>query len=121
MGISLGCTRRIARGTVAAVTAVLALAFAPSVSAQVSEPAIRAEDARADVRYLASPELEGRGALTGGLDKAAAYIARRFAAAGLAPGGEGGTFFQTVDIPVPRRLGGGTRLALGGVPLALGT
>ena len=38
-----------------------------------------------DVRYLASDALEGRGTGTPGNDSAAAYIARRFAAAGLAP------------------------------------
>src|SRR3954470_13769334 len=39
----------------------------------------------ADVRYLASDALEGRGTGTPGNDSAAAYIARRLAVAGLAP------------------------------------
>jgi hypothetical protein len=38
-----------------------------------------------DVRYLASDALEGRGTGTPGNDSAAVYIARRFAAVGLAP------------------------------------
>ncbi len=38
---------------------------------------------RADARYLASDELEGRGTQTGGIDKAAEHIAREFAKAGL--------------------------------------
>ena len=39
----------------------------------------------ADVRYLAADSLSGRGIGTPGLDAAAAYIARRFEAAGLRP------------------------------------
>ena len=38
---------------------------------------------RADARYLASDELEGRGTQTAGIDKAAAHIEREFAKAGL--------------------------------------
>ena len=38
---------------------------------------------RADVRYLASDELEGRGTQTEGIDKAAEHIAQAFAKAGL--------------------------------------
>jgi len=38
---------------------------------------------RADARYLASDELEGRGTATNGIDKAADYIAREFGKAGL--------------------------------------
>jgi hypothetical protein len=40
---------------------------------------------RADIAYLASDALEGRGTGTPGNDSAAAYIARRFAALGLRP------------------------------------
>jgi hypothetical protein len=79
-----------------------------------------AADALADVRALAAPALEGRGALTPGLGEAARYVARRFAAAGLAPAGDGGTFFQGVEIPLPRRAAPETRLELGGAPLKLG-
>src|SRR3954468_4325680 len=100
-----------------ALAACAALAGAAGRAA-ASEPAIRAADALADVRFLAAPEMEGRGALTAGLGKAADYVARRFGAAGLAPGGDGGTFSQPVDIPVARRAGPRTRLALGGVELA---
>ena len=47
----------------------------------------RAEPAaiRADIAYLASDALEGRGTGTAGNDSAAAYIARRFRALGLTP------------------------------------
>jgi hypothetical protein len=47
-----------------------------------------------DVRYLASDALEGRGTGTPGNDSAAAYIARRLAAVGLAPAFGTGGFVQ---------------------------
>ncbi|MCC6349408.1 MAG: M20/M25/M40 family metallo-hydrolase [Candidatus Eisenbacteria bacterium] len=46
------------------------------------------------VRWLASPEREGRGVGTKGLDAAAEYIATEFRKAGLEPGGDGGGYFQ---------------------------
>lgn len=45
------------------------------------DPSLLAED----IRYLSSPELGGRGSGTPALDRAAAYIARRFAQAGVKP------------------------------------
>src|SRR5205814_9558661 len=54
----------------------------------VTPTSVDRADARslhADVAYLASDALEGRGTGTPGNDSAAAYIARRFAALGLRP------------------------------------
>jgi hypothetical protein len=63
-----------------------------------------AERLLADVRYLADDRLEGR--LTGspGADSAAAYIARRFAEAGLRPGPDGWfqDFTVSPDAPAAR-------------------
>ncbi len=49
------------------------------------------------IKVLASPAYEGR--LTGspGYDKAAHYVAAKFKAAGLKPGGDKGTWFQSVN------------------------
>ena len=47
------------------------------------------------VRWLAAPEREGRGVGTHGLDESADYIADLMKHAGLQPGGDDGTFFQT--------------------------
>jgi len=64
---------------------------------------IRGEALRAHMRFLANDRLEGRGTGTRGYDIAAAYVASQFEAAGLEPGGVGGTWYQ----PVPfRRLQG---------------
>src|SRR4051812_37086183 len=55
---------------------------------RASGPSVVAPDSariRADVEYLASDALEGRGTGTPGLDSAGAYAARRYAALGLRP------------------------------------
>ncbi len=52
-----------------------------------------AEQVAADITYLASDDLEGRGVGTSGLAKAADYLAERFAEIGLEPAGTNG-FFQ---------------------------
>ena len=51
------------------------------------------------LRYLADDLLEGRGTGTRGYDLAARYVASRFEALGLEPGGERGSWFQ----PLPLR------------------
>ena len=54
---------------------------------------------RDHVEFLASPDLKGRGLGSPGLDKAAQYVADRFKAYGLMPGGDGGTYFQRFTVP----------------------
>jgi Zn-dependent M28 family amino/carboxypeptidase len=60
--------------------------------------AIRAESIRADVGYLASDLLEGRGPATRGDRLAQAYVAARMEALGLEPAGDAGGFVQAVDL-----------------------
>jgi len=50
------------------------------------------------IAVLAHDDLEGRGTGSAGIDLAAGYIAGQFAAAGLAPGGPDGSFFQRFTI-----------------------
>jgi aminopeptidase N len=50
-----------------------------------------------DVAFLTEAEREGRGLGSRGEQEAAQFIAKRFEAVGLAPGGESGTFFQGFD------------------------
>jgi hypothetical protein len=59
---------------------------------------IRPEAIRADMRFLSDDSLEGRGTGTRGHEIAAKFMAAEFEAMGLAPGGEGGTYFQTVSL-----------------------
>jgi aminopeptidase N len=51
------------------------------------------------VAWLSAPEREGRGVGTKGLDAAAEYVAAAFKSAGLQPGGDAGTFFQSFSSP----------------------
>lgn len=52
------------------------------------------------IRFLSSDELEGRGLKTKGLDRAAAFIAKKFKDAGLMPGGnQEESYFQTWKDP----------------------
>jgi Zn-dependent M28 family amino/carboxypeptidase len=60
--------------------------------------AVQAERIRADVKYLASDALEGRGTGARGGDLAAAYIAKQLKEAGLEPAGDNGTYFQRVPM-----------------------
>ncbi len=74
------------------IAAVSALLLAGSAQAQTFSP----ERVRADVAFLADDLLEGRGTGTRGYDIAARYVASRYEALGLKPGGKNG-WYQ--DIP----------------------
>jgi hypothetical protein len=58
-------------------------------------PEFSSERMMETVRFLASPELEGRGFGSEGLHRAAEYLARKFEEAGLEPAGDDGTYFQS--------------------------
>lgn len=80
----------------------LALGLAPvpgSAQASADEPRFSAAEVRRHVEYLAGDALEGRFTLSKGYLTAAAYVAERFAALGLTPGGTAG-WFQPVPIPI---------------------
>lgn len=61
-------------------------------------PAADPEAIRAHMAFLASDDLEGREAGTVGYDIAADYVASEFAAIGLLPAGDAGTYFQNVPL-----------------------
>lgn len=65
-----------------------------------------------DVRTLASDAFEGREAGTPGYDKAAEYVAERFAAMGLAPAGDGNGWFQRVPLLKATREEAGAELTV---------
>ncbi len=65
---------------------------------QDTTPAISIDRIRADVKYLASDQLQGRGIGSRGEDLAIDHIATAFAKAGLKPAGDKGTFFQAVPL-----------------------
>jgi Zn-dependent M28 family amino/carboxypeptidase len=51
--------------------------------------------------FLASDELHGRGSATRDEHLAALFAASQFQALGLSPGGDGGSFIQTIQLPSP--------------------
>lgn len=58
-------------------------------------PLFQEKKMMAHISRLASEELEGRGIGSKGIEKAAHYIASAFKEAGLQPGGDNGSFFQS--------------------------
>jgi hypothetical protein len=60
--------------------------------------AVSADSLRAAVSVLADDAMEGRGTATPGYDRAAAWVAARFAALGLEPGGAGDGYLQPVPM-----------------------
>jgi Zn-dependent M28 family amino/carboxypeptidase len=77
---------------VAVVAACVCLADEPGGSKAA------AERMRADVKYLSSDRLEGRGPGTAGEELATEFIVKEFKKAGLAPAGERGSFLQPVPL-----------------------
>jgi hypothetical protein len=75
--------------------AVLALAGATATAAPADITAAALLD---HIKFLASDDMMGRGDGSAELEKAAEYIARQFQAAGLEPGGDGGTWFQPFEL-----------------------
>jgi len=65
-------------------------------AAEQAMAAVNPENIRAQVKFLASDLLEGRGTGARGGDIAAEYIATQFALYGLKPAGDNGTFMQKV-------------------------
>src|ERR1700727_2610013 len=66
--------------------------------ALAQDSAISPARIRADVKYLSSDLLEGRGVGQRGGDLATQYIAEQFAKAGAKPAGDNGTYFQKVPL-----------------------
>lgn len=74
------------------IAALSALLLAGSANAQTFSP----ERIKSDVSFLADDLLEGRGTGTRGYDIAARFVAERYEALGLKPGGNKG-WFQDID------------------------
>lgn len=83
----------------------------PSADKSSNNPSL--ERMKKDLFLLASPEFEGRGPGTKGLDLAADYIAEQFKSAGLEPGGKEG-YFQPFSISGSPALGKINTLAFEG-------
>lgn len=73
-----------------------------------------AERLYADVAWLADDAQEGRRAGTPAELRSAQWLAARFEQLGLAPAGEGGTYLQAFDVPLPVELGEKSAVSLVG-------
>jgi hypothetical protein len=73
------------------------------------------------VKFLAAPELKGRGNGTEGLAKAADYIEEQFRKAGLKPAAGGNSYRQPFTVTVNARPGTANLVSTNGKPLTLGT
>lgn len=81
----------------AALFAASLVACAPETPAAPAElPPSDAAAIEAHMTYLASDDLEGREAGTPGYDLAADYVAAEFEKIGIAPAGDGGSYFQEI-------------------------
>jgi hypothetical protein len=85
--------------------ALLATAAAPAPQADLAA----AQRVRADVEFLASDLLEGRDTGSKGYDIGASYVASRFRAIGLTPGGNDASWY--VDVPFRRAVHAGAPAA----------
>ncbi len=74
------------------------ISLATSFSYAGEPPTFSIERIRADVKYLASDQLQGRGVGTRGEELAIDYIATAFEKAGLKPAGERSSFYQPVPL-----------------------
>ena len=90
-----------------------------SIPLAASSPEIRVADLEAHVAALTDPRTEGRGTGTPGEAVAADWLARAFAAAGLAPAGDDGGWTQAFDFTAGVSLGDGNRLIVNGREAAL--
>jgi hypothetical protein len=73
---------------------VVASQAAAQMAATSGAASITPQDVQKRIQFLASDELKGRDTPSPGLEQAAQYIAREFAAYGLKPGGDAGSFIQ---------------------------
>src|SRR5204863_1101450 len=89
--------------------------------APTTSPATYAEadDLEEMLTYIASDELEGRGLMTVGINRAADYIAEHFKDAGLKPLPALDGYFQPFKVNAGMALGPGNTLTLGDQPLQL--
>src|SRR5215207_9886533 len=81
---------------------------------------ITAEQLRAHLNVVASDAMEGRNTPSRGLDATADYLATHLKRIGLKPAGDGGTYFQRIELGRDRVDQSRTAFELGAQPLKFG-
>lgn len=114
--------RRHPRSNRRAIIAVIAVVFSALVSVATrpwllsgQEPTA-ADELLAHGKFLAAPDLSGRGVGTPGIATARDYIAAEFAKYGLLPGGDNNSYLQSFDVAVGVQVKEPSSLALGREP-----
>jgi peptidase M28-like protein/PDZ domain-containing protein/PA domain-containing protein len=110
--------KRRVTGRVCAVALMALLALGVVSAGPIGVPS--PERLLEHVKTLSAPENEGRASGTAGAERAARQIAAEFRRAGLAPGGDAGTYFQSFSVPTGIRLGSTNTLTLASSGRALG-
>jgi Zn-dependent M28 family amino/carboxypeptidase len=101
------------RFSVALLGAALSVALA--IPAYAHGSGVDRASLERDVTILSADDMEGREAGTRGHERAAGYVAGRFAALGLQPAGGNGTYFQSVPMLRYERAEEGNSLAIEGM------
>jgi hypothetical protein len=83
---------------VCTIVALLAPGIFPISAASPGAALIKSDELKEWLTYVASDELEGRATFSAGLGLAAAYIERHLRAWGVKPGGDNGSYLQTVRV-----------------------
>jgi hypothetical protein len=109
------------RNSVIPATALLLAAAGIAVVSAKRVDQSQAQHYLEHVKYLASPEMQGRGAGTPGLEKASKYIADRFKRFGLQPAGENGSWWQSFRVTTNAKPGPNNKLSTGSGNLRLDT
>jgi hypothetical protein len=81
-----------------AIIALLVLGFFPVRAISPGASLVRTDEMREWLSYIASDELQGRATFSSGLGLAAAYIENHLRAWGVKPGGDAGSYLQTVRV-----------------------
>src|SRR4029434_4723193 len=85
-----------------------------SVATQRGTDTISAAQLQDYLTFIASDEMECRDTPSRGLDTTAKFLATELARWGLKPAGDGGTFFQRIDLRRERADGGQTKVDFNG-------
>jgi hypothetical protein len=76
-----------------------------------SAPAVQPDLLLDHIKFLSSDDMKGRANGSPELERAGAYIAEQFKAAGLQPGGKNGDWFQPFELVAGLTIGGANRLS----------
>jgi len=101
--------------------ALAAFVLCATTAQAASSPTADMSPARylADVTFLASDAMQGRGNGSPELEKAADFIAEQFRKAGLKPAGDNNTYFQSFEVTTGTSLGAKNELSVAGTALKI--